>query len=191
MHACTPADGRRRAARRASSGQRSAMDPSRRRASSWPAIGHGSSRSRARSSLPGAGRQGRRGRRRGTACRMSRCGGPSRRCGRGTPEPLACSGCLLSPRGCCTVSQRPPGMPGPRPASRRSDDGSCREEAHGPARWPVREVTGARGEGQADRCRVWSRLVCGVPPARVLGAAGFPVCSRPGLASPGHGGPGA
>ena len=37
------------------------MDPSRRRASSWPASGHGSSRSRARSSLPGSGRQGRRG----------------------------------------------------------------------------------------------------------------------------------
>ena len=64
------------------------------------------------------------------AGRVAAAGQP-RRSGRGTPEPPACSGCLMSPCGCCTVSQRPPGMPGPRPASRRSDDGSCREEAHG------------------------------------------------------------
>ena len=158
--------------------------------SSWPASGHGSSQSLTRSSLPGSGRQGRCGGRRGTTCRTSRCGGPSRRSGRGKPEPLACSGCLMSPCGCCTVSQRPPGMPGPRPASRRSYDGSCRQEAHGPTMCPLREVRGARGEGQADRCRVWSGLVGGVPAARVLGPVGFPACRRPCLAPPGHGGPG-
>jgi hypothetical protein len=59
VHACTPAGGRRRAGRRASSGQRSAMDPRRRRASSWPASGHGSSQSLTRLSLLGLGRQAR------------------------------------------------------------------------------------------------------------------------------------
>ena len=82
-------------------------------------------------------------------------------------------------------------MAGTRPASRRSDDESRREKAHGASGCPLQEVTGARGEGQADRCRVWSRLVGGVPPARVLGPAGFPVCGRPGLASPGPRGAGA
>jgi hypothetical protein len=172
-----PADGRRRAARRASSDQRSAMDPRRRRGAPGPQAATARPQSLTRSSLPGSGRQGRCGGRRGTACGTSRCGGPSRRSGRGKPEPLACSGCLMSPCGCRTVSQRPPGMPGPRPASRRSDDGSCRQEAHGPTMCPLREVRGARGEGQADRCRVWSGLVCGVPAARVLvpvGVSGVP-----------------
>ena len=50
-------------------------------------------------------------------------------------------------------------------------------------------MTGARSEGQAGRCRVRPRLVCGLPPARVLGPAWFQVCSRPRLAPPGPGSP--
>lgn len=80
-------------------------------------------------------------------------------------------GCLMRPRGMAD-SERMPGM---LPASRRSDDERCRAEAHGLARGPLQEVTGARSEGQADRCRVWSGLVGGVPPAGVLGPAGFQV----------------
>ena len=47
----------------------------------------------------------------------------------------------------------------------------------------------ARSEGQADRCRVRPRLVCSLPPARVLSPAWFQVCSRPRLAPPGPGSP--
>ena len=72
------------------------------------------------------------------------------------------------------------GSPGgvPVPETRRwSVIWSCRcpddPAGAGPARGPLQEVTGAQAEGQADRCRVWSRLVCGVPPARIVGPAGI------------------
>ena len=158
-------------------------------ASSWPASGHRSYHSRARSSAPGWGPPGRRGRRCGTACRTTRCGGPSRRSGRGQPEPPACSGCLMSPCACCTAIHGLPGMPGTRLASRRGDDESRRERRTSRPGGPLLEVTGARGEGQADRCRVRPRLVCSLPPARVLSPAWFQVCSRPRLAPPGPGSP--